>query len=161
MSLWLVQYLVKLFSTLKNENQQERQLIQLTEILKDSVIGNIIKMGVSENKKLEQQASGGHRNFERIIDNASQNQIIGNNTDDRIRDAVDSAVIVVESRMHDAILPTKEDVVVPRAEMAVKWITGSSRSGPNSAVQNPSRNVFTRNRKYPSQVVFELVRLKY
>ena len=64
-----------------------------------------------EKKNLQQQAYGRHRNFERIVDNASQNQVIGNNTDDKLRDAVDSAVIAVENCMHDAILTATNDVL--------------------------------------------------
>ena len=59
---------------------------------------------------------------------------MGSNTDDRIRNAVDSAVFVVENRMHDAILTAMNNVVIPRVEMAVRLITGSSRKGPNSLV---------------------------
>ena len=104
-------------------------------------------MGVAENENLEQQANGHHRDFERIIDNASQNQVIGNNTDDRIRDAVDSAVIAVENRMHDVILTAMNDMVIPRVEMAVRSITGSSGNRPNSIGQNPDRRDFTGNTK--------------
>ena len=52
-------------------------------------------MGVTENESLEQQANGRHRYFERIVDNASLKQVIGNNTDGRIRDAIDSAFVAV------------------------------------------------------------------
>ena len=37
------------------------------------------------------------------------------------------------------------DVVIPRVEMAVRSITGSSGSGPNSIVQNPDRRYFKGN----------------
>ena len=37
------------------------------------------------------------------------------------------------------------DVVIPRVEMAVRSVTGSSGSGPNSIVQNPDRRDFTGN----------------
>ena len=121
-------------STRKKKKQQKKQLSQLTETLNDFIIGMNTNMGVTENENLKQQASGCHRNIERIVDNASQNQVIGNNTDDRIRDAVDSAVIAVENRMHDAILTAVNDGVIPRVEMAVISITGSSGNGPNSIV---------------------------
>ena len=127
----------------KKRNQRKRQLIQLKETLNDYVIGNNSNMGETENENLEQQADDRHRYFERIVDNASQNQIIGNNTFDRIRDALDSAVIAVENRMHDAILTALNDVVIPRVEMTVRSISGSSGNGPNSVVQNPDRRFFT------------------
>ena len=47
--------------------------------------------------------------------------------------------------MHDAILTAINDVVIPRAEMVLKSITGSSRNGPNSILQNPDRINFTEN----------------
>ena len=100
---------------------------------------------MTENEKLEPQADCRHRDFERTVDNASQNEVIGNNTDDRIKDAVDSAVITDENRRHDAILTTLNDVVIPRVEMAVRSITGSSRNGPNSIDQKPDRRDFTGN----------------
>ena len=100
---------------------------------------------MSENENLQQQASGCHRDFERIVDNASQNQVVGNNTDDRIIDAVDSDVIAVENRMHEAIWTAMNDMLNPRVEMAVKLNTGSSGNGPNSIVQNSDGRVLTGN----------------
>ena len=50
--------------------------------------------------------------------------------------------------MHDAILTAINYVVLPRVEMAVRSITGSSGNGPNSTnsiVQHPDRRDFTRN----------------
>ena len=117
----------------------------MNETLNVFIISNNTNMGMTENKKLEQQASGRHRNFEMIVENASENQFIGNKTDDRIRDAVDSAVMAVENRMHDAILTAVNDVVIPRVEMAVISSTGSSRNGPNSIVHNPEWRNFTGN----------------
>ena len=92
---------------------------------------------------LESQAQDHRECFERIIDSASQNQVRGSNTDDRIRNAVDSAVIVVENCMHDAILTAMDNVVIPQVDMAARSITGSSGNGPNSIVQNPYRRDFT------------------
>ena len=134
-------------STRKEKIRQKRQISQLKETLKDFVFGNNTNMGVSGNGNLEEQASGHHRDFERIVDNASQNQVIGNNTDDKIRDAVDSVVIVVENRMHDAILTAINDVVIPQVEMTVRPITRTPGNGPNSIVQNPDQRDFTKNTK--------------
>ena len=57
-----------------------------------------------ENEALESKANVHHEDFETIVDSASQNQVIGSNADDRIRNSVDSAAIAVENLMHDAIL---------------------------------------------------------
>ena len=58
---------------------------------------------------------------------------------------VDSAVKTVENCMDDAILTATDNVVIPRVELAVRWITGSSRHGPISTVQNPDENDFIGN----------------
>ena len=102
-------------------------------------------MNTLANETLEPQANDRCEDFERVVDSASQNQLIGSNTDDRIRDVVDTAVIAVENFMHDAILTTMNDVVIARVNMAVKSITGSSGNGPNGKVQNPDRRDFTGN----------------
>ena len=59
--------------------------------------------------------------------------------------AVDNAVVIAENCMHDAILTLMDKVVIPRVEMAVKAITGSSGHGPNSEVQNLDQRVFLGN----------------
>ena len=141
----LSQYVAKMVSTRKKKNQQKRHFTQLNETLNDFIIGNNTNTGVSENEILEQQASGRHRYFERIVNNASQNQLRGNNTDDGIRDAVETAVIAVENRMQDAILTATKDVVFARVEMAIKSITGSSGDGHNSIVLNLGQRDFTAN----------------
>ena len=92
-----------------------------------------------------------HEDFERIVDSASQNQVIGGNTDDRFRNAVDSAVIAVENGMQYAILTAMNNVVIPRVEMAARSITGSSGNGPNSIVQNLDWREFEEHRKYSAQ----------
>ena len=55
---------------------------------------------------------------------------------------VGSAVAAVQNRMHDLILTAMNSVVMPIVGMAVKLITGSSRHGPNSIVQNPDQKDF-------------------
>ena len=47
--------------------------------------------------------------------------------------------------MHDTILTAMDNVVIARVEMAMRSITGSSRHGPNSVVQNSDRGDFTGN----------------
>ena len=98
-----------------------------------------------ENEALEQQTNGQHNDLEGFVDNAGQNQVKENNIDDKIRRAVNDAVSTVEKCMHDAILTAMDRVVIPRVEMAVKSISGSSRHGPNSEVQNPDRRDFLGN----------------
>ena len=58
--------------------------------------------------------------------------------------------MIVENRMHDAFLTAIDNVVIPRVEMAVKSITGSTGHGTNCEVQNPDRRYFFGNfRKAP------------
>ena len=97
------------------------------------------------NETLEPQTNGHCNEFGKINDIANQNQVIGNSIDDKIRKAVDNAVLTVENRMHDAILTTMDNVVIPRVEMAVKSVTGPSEHGPSSVVQNADLKDFTGN----------------
>ena len=53
--------------------------------------------------------------------------------------------MTVKNRMHDAILTATDKVVIPRVEMSVKSIIGSSGHRPNSVLQNPDRRDFTGN----------------
>ena len=87
-------------STRRKKTLNKRQFNQLDETLNDFVICNGITTTTLGNETLEPEVNGRHRDFERIFDNASQNQVIGSSTDDRIRD---SAVIAVNNRMLDAI----------------------------------------------------------
>ena len=92
----------------------------------------------------EQQSNCQHIDFEKFVKSASQNQVIEIIIEDKIREAVNEAVLAIENRMHDAILTAMHKVVIPRDDMAVKSITGSSRHEPNSEVQNPNRRKFFR-----------------
>ena len=98
-----------------------------------------------ENETLEQQINLQHNVFERFVDSASQYQVMENNIDGEVRKAVDKAVLTVENRKHDAIVTAMDKVVIPRVEMAVKSITGSSGHGLNSEVQNPYQRDFSKN----------------
>ena len=53
--------------------------------------------------------------------------------------------MTVENRMHYAILTAIHKVVIPRVEMAVKSIAGSTGHATNSEVQNPERRDFLGN----------------
>ena len=96
---------------------------------------------------LEPQAKNHHGNFERIVDSASQNQFMGSNTDDKVRNAVDNIIIAVENLMHDAIITAMNYVVIPRVEMAVRSITGASGNEPSNIFQKPDRSDFAGNTK--------------
>ena len=96
-----------------------------------------------EKKTLEPQTNGRFSGFERIVESANQNQVAGDSIDNKFRKAVDEAILTVENFMLDAILTTMDNVVIPRAEMAVRSITGSSALGPNIVVRNPDRSDFT------------------
>ena len=78
-----------------------------------------------------------HKDFERLVDNAIQNQVIGSNTDEETKNAVDSAVIAFEKCMPDTNLTAMNNMVDPLVEIAVRSIRVSSGNGPDSKVQNP------------------------
>ena len=132
-------------SARQKKSRNRGQLNRLDENSNYFVIGNGITVNTLGNENLEPQSNGRHDDFERVLDSARQNEVIGSNTDNRIRDAVDSVVIAVKKCMHDAILTAMSNMVIPRVEMAVRSFTGSSGSGPKSLVQNPDRIDFTDN----------------
>ena len=132
-------------STRKMKGRNKKQFNPLKDTLNDFVIGNGNTVNTLEHEALESQTTGHHEHFERNIDSASQNLVIVNNFDDGIKNAVDSAVFVVENRMNHAILTAMNNVVFPRIEMAVRSITSSSENGPNSRFENPDRRDFTGN----------------
>ena len=113
----------------RKKKTNRKAIKQLNETLINFITGINTIMGVSENENLEQQASGCYRDSERIIDNASQNQVTGNTTDDGIRKAVISAVVVVKNRMYDGKLTETIVVVIPGVETAVISVVNSSKNG--------------------------------
>ena len=132
-------------STRKKKSQNNRQLSQFDETSNDFVINNGTAVITMQNEGVELQANGRREDFGGIVDSASQNQFTGGITDDRIRNAVDGAVIVVENSLHDAILTAMNSVVIPRVDMAARSVTCSSRNGPYSLVQNLDRRDFMAN----------------
>ena len=135
-------------STRKRRNQQKKQLSQLNETLNDFAIDSNTNVGVTENETLVSQTDSRYSNPERSVDgeiSACPNQVKVNNSGNKIGKAVDNAVKIVENRMHDAILTAMENVVIPRVEMALRSITGSSGQRSDSLVQNPDRRDFIRN----------------
>ena len=113
--------------------------------MKGFVIVNVVTVNTLGNETLGLQANDRQENFEKVVNSASQNHVIGSNADDRVGDAADSAVTVVEKCMHDAILTAMTYMLTPRVEMAARLIRGSSKNGPNSLVQNLDRRDFTGN----------------
>ena len=122
----LIRKFVKLVSIREKQNQQKKQPSQLKETVNYFTIGNGVDVNAMENENLEQQTSGPHNNFERIHNNCSENQVMETNTDDRIRNTVDNAVIAFENGMHDSILTATNDVVIPRVKITVRSIASSS-----------------------------------
>ena len=49
-----------------------------------------LRLGVRENETLQQQTNGQQSDFERLVDSVSQNQVIEENIDDKIRKAGDN-----------------------------------------------------------------------
>ena len=129
----------------RKKNQQKKQHSQLNETLNDFIIGNGTWVSAMQNKILGQQTNGPHNHFERLVDSSSRNQAIDNKIDDKIRRAVDKAVLTVEKCMHEAILTALDKVVIPRTETAKRSISGSIGHGSNSDVQNPDRKTFLGN----------------
>ena len=117
--------LLKIVSRRKKKSQKKRKFRRLDNTLTDFFIGDGNTANTLENEASESQASDHHENFDRIVYNASQNQVLESNTDNKIRNAIDSAVIAVENRIHDAISTAMNNVVIPQVEMAVRSIRGS------------------------------------
>ena len=84
-------------SARKKKRQNKKHFDQLDETLNDYVIGNGITVSTLVSETLEPQAKGRLEKFENFVDSASQNKVIGSNTDERIIDAFDTAVIAVEN----------------------------------------------------------------
>ena len=82
-------------STQKKKHQQKKQFSQLNSTLGDFAICNCTNVSAIENGTLESQINGQYNDFERIADSVSQNQVIGTNIGDKIRNAADSAIMTV------------------------------------------------------------------
>ena len=99
-------------------------------------------MSISESGNLQEQSNGQSNGLERVDKIVRQGQFIEKEIDNQITRVVDSAVMAVENRMHDAVLTAIDNVIIPRVEMAVKLITGWAGKETNSEVQNPERRDF-------------------
>ena len=73
---------------------------------------------------------------------ASQHQVNEKNIDDKIRKAVENAVLTVKNWVYGAILTAMENVVIPRVEITNKSIAESSGQCPSSVVQNLDQGDF-------------------
>ena len=104
---------MKTVSRHKKKNQQKRQLSWLDETLKDFIIGNGTSVNAMENEILGQQTGGPYKIVEGFYNSSSQNQVVENKIVDKIRRAVDNAVLTVENCMHDAILTAMDKMVIP------------------------------------------------
>ena len=136
---------MKRVSTRKKKNQQKTKLSQLKETSNDFVIGTSANVNVSESETLGQQNNGQNIDFEKFGKSARQNKVIEKNIDNQVSRAVSSAVMTVENRMHDAILTTIDNVVIPRVEMAVEPITRLAGHRTGIEIQNLERRDFVRN----------------
>ena len=141
----LIQLFKKMVSSRTRNFQQKKLLSQLNEALGSFLIRNGTNVSAMENDILEQQSNCLYNDSERIVGNASQNQVIGNNMDNRIRQAVDNSVMTAKNHIQDPVLLAMHMVAIPWDEMALSLITGSSGHGPNSVVQNPDRRDFSGN----------------
>ena len=116
--------------------------------INDFVISNNTNSSALAIEALQQQTKGPFNNFEKITvgeNNKCQHQVIEKNNNDKIRKAVDIAVMTFENQVHDSILTTMDNVVILRVEMALRSITGSLGQGPCIMVQNTDRTEFTWN----------------
>ena len=123
-------------STRQKKNQQKNKLSQLDETLNVSVDGNCVSVNTLEIEKLEQLSSVESIVLERAENSVPQNQLIENKFGDQNTKTVSSALLTVKICMHDAIFTVIENLVMPRAEMALKSITGSAGHETRSEVQN-------------------------
>ena len=125
--------------TRKNKNQQKKQLSQLNGPLNEFLIFSLLMWVRWKKKTLEPQTNGHCKDLERIVDRATHNLVIGNSSGDKIRKTVDNFPLTVKNCIYNAILTTMDIVVIPRVEIAVRSITGSSGQGPSNVVQNLDR----------------------
>ena len=94
--------------------------------------------GAIEDETVETENDGFVYNFTSATLNensVNHNQLNGRNIPDNVRKEVDSVVAAVENRVNHANLTAMDSVVIPRDEMAVTSIIGSSGRGPKSRVE--------------------------
>ena len=98
-----------------------------------------------ENNTSEQQTNGQYKESAKPVGSASQNQVVRDLIDDKIRKVTDNALLTLKNCMQDAILTAMDRMVMPRVEMNVGSITGLSRRRLNSVVRKPYLRDFTGN----------------
>ena len=62
----------------------------------------------------------------------------------KVRSEVGSVMTTVESRIQDAVMTATENLVIPRAELAMKSVKALSGYGVGSVVLDPDRTYFSR-----------------
>ena len=105
---------IKIVFTRKKKPLNKRQCSRLDDPLNKFIIGNGNTLTTMENEVLVSQGKDHHENFEKIVDNASQIQVIGSILDDRNKNADAGAVIAAKNRMHEAILTAMNNVFVKK-----------------------------------------------
>ena len=127
----------------KEEKLTRIQLGQINETFNNFVIGNGTNVNAVGNDSLEHRTNVFYNDSKRIICNASQDQVIGNDIDDKISKTVDNAVVTAKNRMQNTILTAMNEIVIPLLEMAVRKIQRLSGHRPKSVVQKPVQRDFT------------------
>ena len=72
----------------------EKKQSFLNETSNDLIFSDRTVVSAMENETLGQQTNGQHNDFDRSVDSASENHIIEKEIDDKIRKAVDNAVLI-------------------------------------------------------------------
>ena len=89
--------------TRKEKNQPKRQLSQLNETLNESITGSSTNVNAVEQETLELRTNGPHNDFERFNNSSSQEQVLENFIHNKIRRAIDDAVLTVKNHLYDVI----------------------------------------------------------
>ena len=135
-------------STRKKKHQNKKLLSKLNETSNDFIIGSDTNADKIENETVEPQTSGLVNSFGKSAvgeNSISRNQVTDGIITEEIREEVDNAITDVKKRLHEGNLTAMDNVVIPRAEIAVRLITESSGQGPNSMVQIPDQTYFPGN----------------
>ena len=115
------------------KKHQNKKLISQLKSLNDFVNGNNANAEAAENEAVETETGYFVGNFERLTvgeNNTSHDEVVERKISDRSGKVINSVVKAVEIRVHEAIWTAMDNIVIPRVEMAVRSITGSSERGP-------------------------------
>ena len=109
-------------STRQKKRQQKIQFIQVNETSNQFVIGNHSNSNAIGTETLGLQTNRLSKKFGRTTigeNSATRNQVVGEKIDNRMREVVVKAVIVVKNPLHDAIFTAMDTVGLPGFEMTV------------------------------------------